>query len=323
MFESENIQYPIPKLDYKVLVRCFTYNHSKYIEDALNGFAMQQTNFPFICCVLDDASTDGEQEILKRWINIHCNASDIETHFRPLTTIIIANDKENKNCIYAFHLQKVNIYGKPEKEEMVQYWERQAKYIAICEGDDYWTDPLKLQKQYDILESDPTISLCHHDFLIQKDGIFSSRNIYIPSRQDIVSVAEFNFPQTLTMFYRNIGEPLVPAEFSKNRLVYQFFWNVRLAEYGDIYYLNEKMGVYRQQLSGVYSQNEDYYKTRMALINNDNMIEWFTNWHPNEEVIKALKRRARKMVVNMILSRLVRIKIRQSMSLVKIYCKYV
>ena len=59
-----NINYPAPKQEYKVLVRCFTFNHSKYIEDTLNSFAMQQTNFPFVCLVIDDASTDGEQEVI-------------------------------------------------------------------------------------------------------------------------------------------------------------------------------------------------------------------------------------------------------------------
>ena len=64
MINTNNIQYPAPKLKYKVLVRCNTYNQCKYIEETLRGFAMQQTNFPFICCVFDDASTDGEQEVL-------------------------------------------------------------------------------------------------------------------------------------------------------------------------------------------------------------------------------------------------------------------
>lgn len=59
-----NINYPAPKQEYKVLVRCFIFNHSKYIEYTLNGFAMQQTNFPFVCLVIDDASTDGEQEVI-------------------------------------------------------------------------------------------------------------------------------------------------------------------------------------------------------------------------------------------------------------------
>ena len=61
---GKNIGYPAPEQEYKVLVNCATFNHSKYIEEALNGFAIQQTNFPFVCYILDDASTDGEQDVI-------------------------------------------------------------------------------------------------------------------------------------------------------------------------------------------------------------------------------------------------------------------
>ena len=63
---------------YKVLVRCYTYNHSNYIEDALNGFSVQKTNFPFVCLVVDDHSTDGEQSVLNRWMNNNCSMDKAE-----------------------------------------------------------------------------------------------------------------------------------------------------------------------------------------------------------------------------------------------------
>ena len=71
----------LPQVDnYKVVVLSITYNQSKYIEDTLNGFAMQRTDFPFLCCVFDDASTDGEQDVLKRWIDNHCNPEEVEIY---------------------------------------------------------------------------------------------------------------------------------------------------------------------------------------------------------------------------------------------------
>ncbi|MDY5024535.1 MAG: hypothetical protein SPF00_05440 [Candidatus Egerieousia sp.] len=289
-----NIPYPVPKQEYKVMVQCCTYNQSQYIEDTLKGFAIQQTDFPFVCCVFDDASTDGEQEVLKRWIDNHCNPNDVEVYDHPLAIILIASEKSNPYCIYAMHLQKVNTWGKPEKQEMISHWEKRCEYIAICEGDDYWIDPLKLQKQYDLLESDTTISLCHHDFYVMIDGELNRRKINIPNRQDIYSVARYNYPQTLSMFYRNIREPLIPEEFMKNRKVYQFFWNIRLAEYGDVYYLNEPMGVYRQQAGSVFFSKNRYEQFKMAISNIDNMIDWFTNWHPNKKVVRQLKARGRE-----------------------------
>lgn len=79
MKKIENVDYPSPIQNYKVLVSCFTYNQSKYIEDALNGFVMQQTTFPFVRLVMDDASTDGEQDIIKVWMERECDMSKAVT----------------------------------------------------------------------------------------------------------------------------------------------------------------------------------------------------------------------------------------------------
>ncbi len=162
------------------MVQCITYNHSQFIEDTLNGFAIQQTNFPFVCCVYDDASTDGEQEVLKRWVDNHCNAEEVETYDHPLAIILMAADKNNPNCIYAIHLQKVNTWGKPEKREMMAHWENQCEYIALCEGDDYWIEPLKLQKQVDVMEANPNVSLCYtrnEGFSVEQNKVTSIRGI--------------------------------------------------------------------------------------------------------------------------------------------------
>lgn len=83
----ESITYPIPKLEYKVLVMYSTFNQSKYIENALNSFTIQKTDFPFVCLVMDDASTDGEQKILRCWIENHCNIEDVERYDHPLAII--------------------------------------------------------------------------------------------------------------------------------------------------------------------------------------------------------------------------------------------
>lgn len=157
-----NINYPAPKQEYKVLVRCFTFNHSKYIEDTLNGFAMQQTNFPFVCLVVDDASTDGEQDVIKAWMERECDMSRAETIDIPTSVVIIVPYKTNASCTFAFYLLKRNLYkAKEEKMRHVTPWREKCEYEALCEGDDYWIDPLKLQKQVEIMESQPDIGLVH------------------------------------------------------------------------------------------------------------------------------------------------------------------
>lgn len=173
MESIENINYPAPKQEYKVLVRCFTYNHSKYIADALNGFAMQQTNFPYVCLVMDDASTDGEQEVIKVWMERECDMSKAETIDIPTSIVIVVPHKTNASCTFAFYLLKQNLYRvKEEKMMHVTPWREQCAYEAMCEGDDYWIDPLKLQKQVDIMDAHSDIGLIHTAFnIVGEDGV--------------------------------------------------------------------------------------------------------------------------------------------------------
>ena len=122
-----------------VSVISITYNHEPYIRDCLEGFLMQKTNFPAEIIIHDDASTDHTADIIREYYEK-----------RPdLFHVII----ERENC-YSIH--------KPIM--MPLYKQAQGKYIALCEGDDYWTDPLKLQKQFDFLESHPEYSGCFHSY---------------------------------------------------------------------------------------------------------------------------------------------------------------
>lgn len=141
--------------DFMVMIRCFTYNHSNYITDALNGFTMQITNFPFVIVLVDDASTDGEQNVINNYVNenfknyiFSCEIDD--------ANISLSQHKTNQKCFMVVYYLKQNHYsiGKG-KVSYTQPWRNKCKYEAICEGDDYWIDPLKLQKQVDFLEANP------------------------------------------------------------------------------------------------------------------------------------------------------------------------
>lgn len=144
----------IPKQKYKVLCFCITYNQSKYIEDTLNGFAMQKTNFPFACLVVDDCSTDGEQEAIKAWLNENCDMQKAEYIDLELSNVILVPHKSNKNCTFAIYLLKRNLWKEPTlKGDLVNPWRYHHGYEAWCEGDDYWIEPNKLQMQVDYLEA--------------------------------------------------------------------------------------------------------------------------------------------------------------------------
>lgn len=140
--------------DYKVFVQCDTFNHSKYIEDALNGFAMQQTNFPFVCLVMDDCSTDGEQEVIMDYLDRECDMSKAEFFEDDTTTMTLVSHRTNVNCTFAVCFLQKNLYrSQGAKAVYVHSWREHCEYEALCEGDGYWTNPYKLQKQVVFLES--------------------------------------------------------------------------------------------------------------------------------------------------------------------------
>ena len=167
--------------NYLVCVRCFTFNHTKYITEALNGFCMQETTFPYICTIVDDASTDGEQDVIRNYLQKNFALEDKSTVRDEETDdykLLFAQHKTNKNCFFAVLYLKYNHYSNPaiksRKFKYISEWHDNAKYSALCEGDDYWTDPMKLQKQVDFMETHPDYGMIYtgHRRYIQKESRF-------------------------------------------------------------------------------------------------------------------------------------------------------
>lgn len=123
-------------MDIKVSVICNVYNHAPYLRDTLEGFVMQKTDFPFEVLVHDDASTDNSAEIIRQYE---------EKYPEIIKPIYQTENQYTRGGRITVRFQVPRITG---------------EYVAICEGDDYWTDPLKLQKQYDFMEANPEYSLC-------------------------------------------------------------------------------------------------------------------------------------------------------------------
>ena len=148
--------------NWMLYVSCMTYNQAPFITETLDGFTMQRTDFPFVCAIVDDASTDGEQEVINNYINEHFDLDD-KTIARHTNTddykFTYARHKTNHNCFFAVFYLKYNHYSiKKTKLPYVAEWRDKAKYIAICEGDDYWIDNMKLQKQVGFMELNHDIS---------------------------------------------------------------------------------------------------------------------------------------------------------------------
>lgn len=154
---------------YLVATRCMTYNQKAYIEDALRGFAMQDTTFPIVFIIVDDASTDGEQELLKRWVENNLKKEEGVSIWEKLPYGNLASSTLIGKPLSHFIvlLLNENYYqtGRDsQKREYIKKWFEDAKYNAFCEGDDYWVNQNKLQMQVDFMESHPDYVLCHTDF---------------------------------------------------------------------------------------------------------------------------------------------------------------
>lgn len=240
---------------FKVCVRCFTYNQSKYITDALNGFCMQETNFPFVCCVVDDASTDGEQEVINKYVEQHFNLEDTAVAYKKETDyayITYAQHKTNKNCYFAVLLLKRNYYSTGEGEKKMEYiseWLDNVEYEALCEGDDWWLSEHKLQKQYDILESHPEVDMCACGAIDYKDG--KQINKQCPSETErILSVNEVilgggGYVMTASLMFRESINHY-GYQFRRQFLI-DYFLQILGSLRGGMYFLPECMAAYRRE----------------------------------------------------------------------------
>jgi len=169
------------KARYKVAVKCCTYNQASYIKEALNGFVIQETDFPFVCCVIDDASTDGEQEVIKKYVAENFNLSEPNIAYVTETDdahITFARHKNNKNCFFAVLYMKRNLYNDNQKKlDLISEWTENSEYIAVCEGDDYWNDKNKIQLQVAFLEANPKYGMCYTqcNYYYQNRGFLDTR----------------------------------------------------------------------------------------------------------------------------------------------------
>lgn len=258
----------------KVSVCVPTFNHEKYIAQMLDGALMQQTDFTFEIVIGDDASTDSAPAI-------------IEEYARRFPDKIRA------------YLHPQNMGPKEPKEfggrNNVLFLLKacQGEYVALCEGDDYWTDPLKLQKQVDFLDAHLDFSICHHDLeVIYEDGTAS--HSFNSQEQKAVSTIEDIledcwFVGTASLMYRNFFRTADFADWHQRAAAGDWALVIQLAAQGKIGYLPEMMGKYRKHrggLSNVHAVTNAYFlENRRQMFADVN--EWLA-YQYNETVQKTL-----------------------------------
>jgi glycosyltransferase involved in cell wall biosynthesis len=233
-------------MDPLVSIVSLAYNHENYIRQALDGFVMQKTNFEFEIVVHDDASTDNTQKIIREYELKYPNL------FKPIY------QKEN---------QKSKGLGIVTRNA---FSAARGKYIALCEGDDYWTDPFKIQKQVDFLESHPEYSLSFHNAqLLDEPSHQILRNFNNPNQKLICGIEDVLnqwLMATATMMFRK--DFLVIPEWSSQVYNGDLFYQLLLADRGPIGYIPDLMSVYRHRSGGLssISNNSFVWSKRISLL---------------------------------------------------------
>ncbi|MEI8081073.1 MAG: glycosyltransferase [Actinomycetes bacterium] len=202
-----------------------TYNHEAYIREALEGFVAQKTDFPVEVIVADDASTDATPAIIQEY------ASRYPHLFRPIL-------RSRNVGIHA------NLSGALS--------DARGEYLAMCEGDDYWTDPLKLAKQVAYLDRHPATTVCFHPVrVIWEDGRKDSKfpPIYIRGNLSVETLILTNFIQTNSVMYRRLPNY---DDIAADIMPLDWYLNLRHAACGAVAMLPETMAVYRRHSEGIF-----------------------------------------------------------------------
>lgn len=220
-----------------VSVLILAYNHEKYIDETLKGVVEQKTNFNFECYVHDDASTDSTPQIIKSY------AQKYPDIIKP-------------------YLQKENQFSKGVKPlTKFIYPQLKSKYVAYCEGDDYWTDELKLSKQVEFLEDNPQYSFCCHDVNMKYEQGVSKKETFYQKPADgnfnVKFIDEFlnHFIATPTIVAKR--DLIVNVPVNNNLVSGDIYTLLYLLSHADGYYMQDKMVVKRRNLGGM-TLNKDY-----------------------------------------------------------------
>ena len=238
-----------------VSVFCLTYNHAKYIRNALDGFVIQNVDFPYEVWVHDDASNDGTAEIVKEY----------SEKYPDIIKAIL--QKENQ---YSKGIEIVKEYIRPHMK---------YKYISICEGDDYWTDPNKIKKQYEYMQNNDDVSLCVHntrressngDFIGNTNESLCDRSYSV---EEIIAAGGGGLFHTSSYMIKKEIESGCPDE-----LLIPKIGDYPLAIYaaikGRVFYFKDIMSVYRVDLDNSWTKktlNEDVLLIQYL----NNMISYF------------------------------------------------
>lgn len=214
----------------KVIIKCLVYNHASYLRDCLEGFVRQKTNFPFKAIVHDDCSTDGSAAIIRKYA---------ERYPHIIEPIYETENQYSKPGHKITHIMDAASLGR-------------SPYLAICEGDDYWIDPLKLQKQIDYMDAHPDCTLtCTNHLISTHNKLQTLDEIGWPhphktgklAIKDLI-LAGGSYTATCTMVYRSGLDADMPYD-AKFCSVWDYPLQIFAGLKGYVYYFEDVCAVYR------------------------------------------------------------------------------
>ena len=238
----------------KLVVWMVAYNHEAYIEKAIESIMIQETDFKYQLLIGEDCSTDGTRLICQKLKAKYPGEIELYLH------------ENNRGA----HSNGVFLYDK--------CFQSNAKYVALCEGDDYWIDPLKLQKQVDFLEANPSYVLCYHDSMVvdSENKIIKHSKLENYQKKDF-SRLELNtaaFVLTNTVCFRNVVNNF-PENQPKGLNGDVILWSL-LGDYGKGKYMDYiGPAAYRVHEGGIWSSLNDLAKTRNSLSTIDSLYEYY------------------------------------------------
>lgn len=220
-----------------VTIRCITYNHEPYIRQCLEGFVMQKTNFRFEAIVHDDASTDGTADIIREF------ADKYPGIIKP---IFETENQYSKHDGSIRRIMDAHTHG---------------KYVAICEGDDYWIDPLKLQKQVDYMDSHPSCSMCFTGAMVKFDESFENVDLKVyHSLYNNLQDRDYDGEELLLNWLTPSASILHRTSVDIKRNPSFMFGDIIIvlscAAQGKVHCLSEKMVVYRRNANGASAKSQ-------------------------------------------------------------------
>lgn len=215
-----------------VSVVCVTYNHADFIQDCLDGILMQETTFPVEIIVHDDASTDGTAACLKQYADAH-------------------------PALFRLILQDENQFSKNVRPTPIAIAAAKGEFVAFCDGDDYWTEAHKLQRQVQHLRDWPQANLCFHRMRILAKNSDPSHNRLLPEfdlkpTYTIEDLMRVNFMPNSSVVARRQAIAVTPDWFP-NILMNDWPRWILACEGACAAALDEVMGVYRRHEGGIWS----------------------------------------------------------------------